>query len=156
MAPVKGSTGILWISCVALLLILFRHFGAPIPACRQKGPKRVMGDWLKIVRHILVKHTARKISDNCSGEFLSTFTSNKKAHPINQMSFWIFYDNDILKLWIWLICPVLQRDGIGTFSFVILSDSSMDRLQKIGCQGFIGPLPSAFLDKWSIKELVQR
>jgi hypothetical protein len=36
-------------------------------------------------------------------------------------------------------------DGIGTLS----------RLRGTGCQGFTGPLPSAFLDK-QVKEQVQR
>jgi len=36
------------------------------------------------------------------------------------------------------------RDGVGTFS----------RAGGRGCQGIIGPLPSAFLDKY-IKELLQ-
>jgi hypothetical protein len=35
-----------------------------------------------------------------------------------------------------------EADGVGTFSIA---------MRKIGCQGFCGPFPSAFLDKQKIK-----
>jgi len=38
---------------------------------------------------------------------------NKKAHPINQMSFQYFLQ--VYLSWVWLIFPII-RDGIGTFS----------------------------------------
>jgi hypothetical protein len=38
-----------------------------------------------------------------------------------------------------------KRDGIGTFSMFC------DTQTTAGCQGFIGPLPSAFLDKRCLK-----
>jgi hypothetical protein len=51
----------------------------------------------------------------------------------------------------------LWRDGIGTFPHFVRNDK--ERFE-VGCQGFIGPLPSAFLDKcpaWAgCKELWQR
>ena len=40
------------------------------------------------------------------------------------------------------------RDGVGTLPG--------PQCGTAGCQGFIGPYPSAFLDKQSIKELQQR
>ena len=61
----------------------------------------------------------------------------KKAHPTNQMSSLILLIN-ILKT---LSLTYLSRNcGMELAPF----PSTLD---WIGCQGFIGPLPSAFLDK---------
>jgi hypothetical protein len=67
-------------------------------------------------------------------------TGNKKAH-LNQMSFQYREKNEACYL---TYLPQHCWDGFGTFS----------PFTERGCQGFNGPLPSAFLDKMN-KELMQ-
>jgi hypothetical protein len=50
---------------------------------------------------------------------------------------------NIIKLGSDLSVPIFHRDGVGT----LLSAYSA----SAGCQGFIGPFPSAFLDKRCVK-----
>jgi hypothetical protein len=49
-----------------------------------------------------------------------------------------YFENIFSARYLTYLAPTFNiRDGIGTFS----------RQKRDGCQGFIGPLPSAFLDK---------
>jgi hypothetical protein len=70
---------------------------------------------------------------------------NKKAHPISQVSF-EYFEKLFLSLNTDLSIPILSG-GIGTFSFALHRFYLYPGEQRIGCQGFIGPYPSAFLDK---------
>ena len=76
---------------------------------------------------------------------------NKKAHPIDQMSFEYFVEH-ISKLESDLSVPSIYcRDGIGTFPHQTQMIDFFYHPESVegGCQGFIGPLPSAFLDKYN-------
>jgi hypothetical protein len=68
---------------------------------------------------------------------------HKKSSSVNQMSF-----NILRKVFKAVDLTYLFRqlaDGIGTFAVVCETHTTA------GCQGFIGPLPSAFLDKRCLK-----
>jgi hypothetical protein len=64
----------------------------------------------------------------------------KKAHPTNQMSF--YKDLKIVKLVSDLSVPPMKNVSSG-----MELAPCPGYLTRIGCQGFNGPLPSAFLDK---------
>jgi len=72
---------------------------------------------------------------------------HKKAHLLSQMSLKYIERRTVLnQTLLWLIFSRVNEIGFGTF--ISTSDD-------MGCQGFIGPIPSAFLDKLLFKELVQ-
>jgi hypothetical protein len=64
------------------------------------------------------------------------FSENKKAHPIKSDELLIFYK----------ICMSMLSDLSFPFLYRMELAPFPDKI-GIGCQGFIGPLPSAFLDK---------
>ena len=72
--------------------------------------------------------------------------SNKKAHPINQMSF-EYFKKIFLSYCLTYLPLTLQSE---------LELAPCPDKIGAGCQGFIGPFPSAFLDKRYFKELQQR
>ena len=69
-------------------------------------------------------------------------TETKKAHPMSQMSFEYFVQ--ILEAVNLTYRSANRRMELAPFLF---SSWISQGGKKGGCQGFIGPLPSAFLDK---------
>jgi hypothetical protein len=67
---------------------------------------------------------------------------HKKTHPVNQMSFTNMLKNIFQALNLTYL-SASRRMELAPFPHCV----NMLTATKRGCQGFIGPLPSAFLDK---------
>jgi len=84
--------------------------------------------------------TYQKRSVTISLQSLSKGSGTKKKARLLSDELCIFKQNGVRL--VWLICPGSAEMELAPYPPL-----------RIGCQGFIGPLPSAFLDK-CVKELV--
>ena len=130
MAPVSSSTGIAWISCVAVLMMLL----------------------------IFKSCTTYKQSFLCSADFQSALryppTKSRqymaiKKPALSQTGLEYFELKGFRSLDLTYLSRYIHRDGVGTLPSLRTGFSLSAAVA--GCQGFIGPYPSAFLDKWMLK-----
>ena len=126
MAPVSGSTGMLWISCVALLIV--KQF------CSS-------GSWSGNTVRILKNCYTSLVRNGGASSRPAGGGGHKKSSSGESEELSTILVNDCRAVNLtYLSCTSAcsVRDGIGTL---------YRWLNETGCQGFNGPLPSAFLDK---------